>query len=819
MRRGPVLAAAAACVVLVGAMPAAIGAPAPTATAGPSDTSSPIRTATAPGLSAARETGGIVGTLTTLAAAPDGTIYGSDDRGVWRLEASGWRLIREVEYAAPTGRPSVLRAQFSRWPGALRVIADRSAPAEYVIIAADGSGSDIVRSTDGGATWVEVALRADGLRRSSDPGISLLCYSPLDVDLLPDTWDNTLLALVGNGVYTSNDLGRTWRLRIQEPGADPVDDPLWPADCDMGSGSDLAAHDLTTGSLILGNAQDFSIEKGDEFIYGSTGVCADESSIEGRAVVYGRRVVVLSDTGCYSRGTYDAQTGEFGAWEEKRVTGTGSMGAFVNGYFQVPTGATMHGDTAYFATETGIFAYSWSQDRWFPASRGIPLHSRAPVPTFRSGSWIVAGGYQGGVNVLGLFTSSDDGATFSRMTGVPARAQMRYFAQASETRAYLIDEDAALATFDFYRTENGGTSWSKANAEPITWVPLASLAIGGDLYVVSHNESYECCELQVSQDLGETFAPVDISMCGLPARPDDLDGITLTARPGGGIVLLHHVKSSTALGGCTLAGAESTPAPVTAPAVPANFSVSLLTFRDGRLWAYPTQGGRALTSDDGGANWAQCTTDTDLTAPPGIQSIARESATSLVATALDPANGTRIVRSTDGCGWDTGVLQLADPELDMASMVLPEDGELVVDEDDPELVSADALRRARSERAASTRTTTISILRAIGPGLRGSVVKPVRFGPAPGAPGRSKATTAKGRVTLQVTAPRAKGGGLVGYTATCTAPRKPARSATSKTATIVVTGMAAKTTYTCKITANDAAGPGPALTWPNVRIP
>jgi len=801
-------------------MPAAVGAPAPVQSGrDATSTAADIRPLAAPGLTAARETGGIVGTLTTVSAAPDGTIFGSDDRGVWRLEASGWQLIREVEYAVPTGRPSVLRAQFSRWPGALRVIADRTAPADYVLIAADGSGSDIIRSDDGGETWDEIALRSDGLRRPSDPGVSLLCHSPLDIELMPETWNDTLFALVGNGVYMSDDTGETWRARVQAPGTDQMEDPLWPADCDMGFGSDLAARDLTTDSVIVGTMQGFSIEKGDQYLGGTPDVCGDPSSIDGRAVIFGRRVVVLSDTGCYSRGTYDAQTGEFGAWEEKRVTGTGSMGAFANAYFQMPTGATMYGDTAYFATETGVFAYSWSQDTWYPASRGIPLHSRAPVPTFRDGSWIVAGGYQGGVNVLGLFTSSNDGETFTRMTGVPARAQMRYFAQASEQRAYLIDEDAALGTFDFYRTDDGGAEWAKTNAEPITWVPLASLAVGGDLYVVSHNEYHECCELQVSQDLGETFTPVDISACGLPARPDELDGIALTARPGGGIVLLHHVTSSTALGGCTLTSPESAPEPVTAPAVPTNFSVSLLTFRDGGLWAYPTQGGRALTSDDGGSTWVQCTTATDLVAPPGIHSIARDSASTLVATALDPANGTRIVRSADGCGWDTGAVQLADPELDMASMVLPEDGEFVVDEDDPELVSAESLRRARTERAATARTTTIRVLRAIGPGLRGSVVKPVRFGPAPGAPRRGKATVAKGRVTLQVTAPAAKGGGIVGYTATCTAPRKPARSAKSTTTNIVVTRLAAKTTYTCRITANDAAGPGPALTWSNVRIP
>lgn len=815
MRRGPILAVAAACVVLVGAMPAAVGTPAPVqsgrdATSAAAD----IRPLAVPGLAAARETGGIVGTLTTVAAAPDGTIFGSDDRGVWRLEANGWRLIRDVEYVVPTGTPSVLRAQFSRWPGALRVIADRTAPAEYVLIAADGAGSDIIRSDDGGDTWDEIALRADGLRRSSDPGVSLLCYSPLDVDLLPETWDDTLFALVGNGVYMSEDAGSTWSLRVQEPGSDPFDDPLWPADCDMGSGSDLAAHDLTTGSVILGNAQNFSIEKGTDYISGSTEVCIDESSIEGRAVVFGRRVVVLSDTGCYSRGTYDPETGEFGAWEERQVTGTGSMGAFANGFFQVPTGATMYGDTAYFATETGVFAYSWSQDKWYPASRGIPLHSRAPVPTFRDGGWIVAGGYQGGVNVLGLFESSDDGATFARMTGVPARAQMRYFAQASEQRAYLIDEDAALGTFDFYRTEDGGTAWSKVNAEPITWVPLATLAIGAALYVVSHNEAYECCELQVSTDRGETFTPVDLSGCSLPARPDDLDGVALSGSPGGGIVLLHHIKRATVLGGCTLETPDATPNPVSAPTVPANFSVSLLTFRDGGLWAYPTQGGLPLTSEDGGETWVRCTTSAGLSAPPGIYAIARDSNTSFVATALDPANGTRIVRSTDGCGWETGTVNLADPELDMASMVVPEDGEVYAPEDDLGLLDTSSLGIGRAAPA----STTIRVLRAIGPSLRGSVVKPVRFGPAPGAPGRGKATVAKGRVTLQVTAPRARGGGIVGYTATCTAPRKPARSTTSKTTNIVVTRLVAKTVYTCRITANDAAGPGPALTWSNVRI-
>jgi hypothetical protein len=198
-----------------------------------------------------------------------------------------------------------------------------------------------------------------------------------------------------------------------------------------------------------------------------------------------------------------------------------------------------------------------------------------------------------------------------------------------------------------------------------------------------------------------------------------------------------------------------------------------------------------------------------------MQSIARDSATSLVATALDPANGTRIVRSTDGCGWDSGEVSLADAELDMTSMVLPEDGEIFSADDDPGLISADAIRSAR----AGTPTTTIRTLRAIGPSLRGSVLKPVRFGPAPGAPVRGKASTAAGTVTLTVTPPRVKGGGIVGYTAICSAPRKPARSGTSKTTTIRILRLSAKTTYTCKITANDAAGPGAVLTWSNIRIP
>ncbi len=776
-----------------------------------------VAPATAPGLSAARETTGTAGTLTSVIAAPDGTIFGGDDRGVFKLTSDGWVLIRPIDKVTPSGAgkdPVLL--QFSGWSGALTILPG-AGTSDYVIVAADGAGADIIRSSDGGITWSTVKTLPTA--SSYDNGaVTGLCWSPVD-------HADTLYALVqktqsdSNPAYAiSSNRGATWTFNP---------DGMWPESCDMGRGSLYAAADpLNPDRVVVGGGTGLTLYDGDTEITEEVPACVDDPAGFARGAISGTKVLLVTEDGCFARAVYDPQSQTFGAWTEGQMSGVGSVGIFSQGYYETPTTMTMYADTAWLASQAGVFAYSWStgsKGTWSNAGRGIPLRDSVAVPTYRNGDRVIMGGYQGAITVLGLFSSTDAGATFRRMTRVPASVEPRGLAMTDDGRLYLSDYDVMLEAFSLWSSD-GGATWSKASDEVQPGEPIAMAAFGDRVYVVVNSAG--SLSLMLSVTGGATFTSVDDTACGWSAGGVGTPSVSIA--PDGGFVALFTGRSgASALRGCTMAAASTTAQAIITTATSTVGVISLIDYLDGQLRAYlgpngATNAGSLVSSD--GRTWAMCTSAASALAkqPAYITSIARDADRSLIGTVVNPLSGTRLIRSTDGgCTWtwpeDVGV---DDEDLDMSSMVLPEGGEAeFADLED----SIDAIP-GRAEmgfqgRAGVKVTSAVRPLRIIGPSSKGSVPLQVRFGPAPAAPKKGAATVGKGSVTLRFSAPASGGGGLVGYTATCSARGKATRTATgtANATSITVRSLVAKTSYTCVVAARDAAGPGPAITWTGLK--
>lgn len=770
--------------------------------------------AAAAGLAAAKETTGTAGTLSTLRAAPDGTIFGADDRGIFRLTTDGWSLIRPIEKVTPVGAGrDPVSLQFSGWSGAMTLIPG-AASSDYTLVAGDGAGGDIIRSTDGGTTWTTIKVMPNTLYDNG--AVTGLCWSPTD-------GANTLYALIQktqtdmNPAYMqSATRGSTWSF---------IPEGVWPESCDMGRGGVLSAQDPSNPDrVIVAGGTGLTLYDGDAEITEEVPACLDDPAGFARGALYGVRVVLVTEDGCVATSTYDPELQVFGEWTEKAMADVGSVGIFSQGYYETPTTMTMYGDTAWVASQAGIFAYSWTSGSWFNAGRGIPLRESVAVPTVRSGDRVIMGGYQGSITVLGLFASDNAGATFKRMTKVPASIEPRGLAITGST-IYLSDYDVMMESFDVWASTNAGASWSRTTGESVVGEPVVMAAIQDHLYVVVNTSG--AWSIQQSEDAGATFTEVDSSACGWATG----SGVPSAAiAPDGGVIILSTARTGTAtLRGCTVSPGDDAAAAISTRVTTGAGVISLIDYLDGQMRAYlgPTgsTNATALVSDDG-TSWTACATASALAKQPAyITSIARDADRALIGTVVNPLSGTRLIRSTDGgCTWTwPEEIPVDEEDVDMSSMVLPAEGEAEFADlqDSIEIVFGGLGRTARGLQPAARPAVTAAVraLRVIGPGSSGAVPVSVRFGTPPSAPKKGSATVGKGRVTLRFTAPTSAGGGLVGYSAACTARGKTTRRATAGAAatSIVVSSLAAKTSYTCTVVARDAAGPGPAATWTGVK--
>ncbi len=74
----------------------------------------------------------------------------------------------------------------------------------------------------------------------------------------------------------------------------------------------------------------------------------------------------------------------------------------------------------------------------------------------------------------------------------------------------------------------------------------------------------------------------------------------------------------------------------------------------------------------------------------------------------------------------------------------------------------------------------------------------------PSAPSITSVVAGSGRITVNFTAPTSNGGAAIAsYTATCTAPDKPTKTATGASLQLVVTGLTGGVLYTCFMTASN----------------
>ena len=174
----------------------------------------------------------------------------------------------------------------------------------------------------------------------------------------------------------------------------------------------------------------------------------------------------------------------------------------------------------------GIYMSTNSGADWFLTS--APLREWYRVASSGDGTTLVAC-CQGNGSVIGIYNSTNMGATWVQRTGVFFPINVGFQAFAGSTNGMLW-MGAASGPYWIYTSTNYGVTWQKTGSDPSTWTGAACSADGGILYAANSGYVY------ASTNGGATWSQKIFVFVQAPGATvaTSADGRTILWATGGG---------------------------------------------------------------------------------------------------------------------------------------------------------------------------------------------------------------------------------------------------------------------------------------------
>lgn len=351
-------------------------------------------------------------------------------------------------------------------------------PQNSAIVYATSYNLDVIKSVDGGATWLATGLGLDTIRIVIDPANPLRVFAGTS----------------GSGVYRSDDGGATWGPAnggieagsVRDLALDPFDpDTLW-----VGT----AGTEVTGGLFKTTNAQDWSrVDLGEPVAIG-TAIAFDPHD----------------SSRIYAAASLSVVRGEFFQSDDRGVTWTrtekGLSGYYANAVAAHPTSS----EVAYGVSGAKAFRTDSAGADWvLRDDTGSALTCLALDPT--GADTLYAGYVFSDFTGDGVLKSVDGGLSWNPTTGALAVQDLRRLAISPSAPDHLL-----AASYDgLFETQDGGDSWTPT---PLLAGDMRAAAFDPAdpliLYAGLFSDSQTGFGLFRSPDGGVTWSPPD----GIPVE-------------------------------------------------------------------------------------------------------------------------------------------------------------------------------------------------------------------------------------------------------------------------------------------------------------
>ncbi|MBN2394552.1 MAG: hypothetical protein JXR84_27725 [Anaerolineae bacterium] len=510
--------------------------------------------------------------------------------------------------------------------------------------------NDVWRSTDQGATWMQMTASAAWSPRSSHSSVVL----PDDSIVLMGGYDNGYR----NDIWRSTDKGATWTQLTYIA--------LWPGRCAHASVS------LPDGSIVLMGGYDGSHHWNDVWRLETSG-----STEQHPAHTYGPGVYQVAlqayNTDGYSSmrrpGYINVSLADFMG---NPTSGLAPLDVqFTDQSINNPTGWAW-----YFGDET--FDEPWLQMNEGAAWSARHGHSSVTLP---DGSIVLMSGYGGGWK-SDVWRSVDQGATWTQMTdSVLTRSDFSSVALSDGSIVLMGGQSGSVSMSDVWRSTDQGATWTQMTAlaewQGRQWHSSVALPDGSIVLMGGRHESIEPAILNDvwrSTDQGATWTQMTANVATWPVGEN-----TSVTLPDGSIVLINrrYVWRSTDQGATWTQMSQDAGWTIryghTSVALP-DGSIVLMGGNDG---SYLNDVWR---STDQGATWTQMTASAEWSPRRSHASVALPDGSIALMGGYDGSDWDDVWRSTDqGATWTQLTTSVAwTARRSHASVVLPDDKNIVM---------------------------------------------------------------------------------------------------------------------------------------------